>query len=124
VPIVLVQTRVGIESTPGFKDRLVNDVGERIENFKKAGYRIMEKPIREGAKDAADASQAGKVSSQAVGGGITAYYMEIPEDLYNKDQMDKQKEPDRIMSQIGHLDKVKEDVRRGEVVIEHKLVKE
>ena len=115
------QKRVGIEAAPGFKARLVNDEGDRIAAFEEAGYRKMNKPIRQGQKDAADASQVGKIASQAVGGGVTGYYMEIPKDLYKQDQMEKQKENDETMRQIGHLKDVAPSAERGEVVIDHEL---
>ena len=116
------QNRIGIKPTKGFKPRLVNEQnGERIAKFEKAGYRIMHKPIKDGRKDAADASQFGSVARQPVGGGEYATYMEIPEELYKADQAEKQLENDRTMRQIGHLKNVPKSVQRGEVVIEHEI---
>lgn len=114
------QKRIGVQVSPGFVGRLANDVDDRISKLQKAGYRMITRSnaVREGQKDAADASQLGNVASQSVGGGVTGYYMEIPEKHYREDQIAKQKENDRVMGEIGILDTIPKKARRGKLTLD------
>jgi len=111
------QKRIGIDKETDFYYRLVNDIDDRINSFKKAGYEIVSGKVRSGDKDAADAAQVGKIAAQQVGGGTEAYYMRIPLDIYNADQADKQSRIDRFEEDV-HLDTMKSSVQRGKIKIE------
>jgi len=114
------QKKIGIDVTPGFVGRLVNDVGDKISALEKGGYRKIYRSnsIRSGEKDASDASQMGKIACQSVGNGVTGYYMEIPQKFYDQDQKSKQVENDKTMSDIGALKDMPEKVQRGEFNME------
>jgi hypothetical protein len=114
------QKRIGIEPHPGFMQRCVNDEDNRIQALLEGGYRKIykSKGVRGGEKDAADASQMGEVACQPVGGGKMGYYMEIPIELWEKDQKDKLKASDEIMSQIGILNGIPKNAQRGRLTLE------
>lgn len=111
------QKRIGIRQEKGYKYRLVNDDGDRIANFKVAGYEPVDGRIREGEKDSQDASQMGKIARQSVGNGMEAIYMRIPQKLYDEDESLKQKEIDVRDEMIGT--EIPEHVRRGKVKIDY-----
>ena len=96
------QNRIGIDKEPGYHYRLVTDRdnGERIERFKRAGYEIVTGIDQPDGKNAQDPSQMGTVTRKSVGRGDIAYYMRIPQELFDEDQRDKQKRNDQIMKQI------------------------
>lgn len=77
------------EKREGFVRRYFNDVDDRIERAKAAGYT----PVLV-ESDASDPnmgpSQMGTVSAKSVGGGVRAVLMEIPEEFYQEDQAAKQ----------------------------------
>lgn len=82
---------------PGFVQRWVNDVDDRLSIFQDAGYTFV---LREDANTsdsrAQDPSQMGASVKKSVGNGVTAYLMEIPEDFYKEDQILKQQRNDEI----------------------------
>jgi hypothetical protein len=76
---------------PGYVRRVVNDVEDRIQRFKDAGYEIVQKKdLPSGDSRAGDASQMGMPVSKSVGNGVKAVLMEIPEEWYEEDQKAKQ----------------------------------
>lgn len=79
----------------GYVRRLVNDVDDRIERFKLAGWQPVEGESI-GDPHAGDASSLGSASTKSVGGGVKAMLMEIPRDLYEEDQRDKLKKVDTL----------------------------
>jgi hypothetical protein len=74
----------------GYVRRIVNDSenGQRIERFKLAGWSIVEDPKTQvGAPEVVNRNVSlGSGVSIAVGSGQRAVLMEIPKDLYDKDQ--------------------------------------
>jgi hypothetical protein len=78
----------------GFVRRIVNDVGNRIERFQKAGWQVVEDPdifIGEGVNNN---QTLGTGARKGVGGGITGVLMELPKEIYDEDQAAKQRELD------------------------------
>uniref|UniRef100_A0A6M3KP34 Uncharacterized protein n=1 Tax=viral metagenome TaxID=1070528 RepID=A0A6M3KP34_9ZZZZ len=94
------QRRLSIATEPGYHYHLVNDVDNRIERFKKAGYELVTGKVHDKGSNVEDPSQMGSVASHPVGKGVTGYYMRIPQEWYDQDQAEKQEENDRIMNQI------------------------
>lgn len=99
---------------PGFVRRFVNDVEDRIEIFKDAGYKIVTEPTKVGDKRAGTETPLGTPVRKSVGGGTVAVLMEIPEEFYNEDQMAKEakrKEMEQSMRQQtqkeGHYGEIK-----------------
>lgn len=75
---------------PGFVRRFVNDVKDRVQMFKDAGYSIVEDDIIVGDSKIGRASQLGSGVSSQVGNGVRSVLMEIPEEYYNEDDKEKQ----------------------------------
>lgn len=71
----------------GFQYRIVNDVKDRVEDFKDAGYEVVnDTNVKVGDKRVDRASEEGTVRRISVGDGATAVLMRIPEDWYHEDQ--------------------------------------
>jgi hypothetical protein len=83
---------------PGYVRRVVNDVDDRIQRFKDAGYEIVHGDETGGDPIAGAASKMGSAVNKPVGGGVTGVLMEIPEEYYHEDQAAKQAEIDKIES--------------------------
>ena len=77
---------------PNMVRRWVNNVDDRIEKFKLAGYTPVARKDVEIGDIAVDTGQATTTSivEKAVGGRVKAILMEIPKDLYEEDQRKKQ----------------------------------
>ena len=82
------------ESKPGFVRRLVNDTPGRIQAFLDAGYTIVQDGTEVGDYTTGQTS-VGTASTRQVGGGVQGVLMEIPEEYYNEDQKDKQRQVDK-----------------------------
>jgi hypothetical protein len=79
---------------PGFVRRVFNDSpgrSGRIDRAKLAGWTPVEDGTKLGDKLAGQATVVGSISAKPVGGGTYGVLMELPEDLYNADQLVKQK---------------------------------
>ena len=76
---------------PGFVYRFVNDVDDRIESFKEAGYDVVaDKDVAVGVKRVDRAGTEGSVKRVSVGGGVKGVLMRQREDFYTEDQADKE----------------------------------
>jgi len=74
----------------GFVYRWVNDVDNRITEFKQAGYdHVVDDSLDIGSDDVKQGSVVGKTISKSVGQGVTAYLMRIKEEWYKEDQQAK-----------------------------------
>lgn len=90
------------EERPGYIRRWVNDITGRVESFIRAGW----SPVVGKEQNISDnllqtESQLGSVVKKVVNKDPNAacryaVFMEIPEELYNEDQAEKQLENDRI----------------------------
>lgn len=83
------------EQRPGFVRRYVNDHDGRVDRFIEAGYTPVLKPGADtSAQRTGKPSLMGDVVRKSVGGGMHAVLMEIPQEWYDEDQKEKQKEVD------------------------------
>lgn len=80
----------------GYQRRFVNDTGDRIETFIEAGWSLVtDDEIRVGDRRAGLATKMGTPVSKNVGQGVTAYLMEIKQELYDERQAMKADAIDR-----------------------------
>lgn len=100
------------EKRDGFARRWVNDKDDRLQAMLDAGWDFVYKGEVEQVGDAHHAGEAsgqGSRVSKSVGDNITAYLMEIPEELYREDQAAKQRmvdatEADMVGEELkGHI---------------------
>jgi len=76
----------------GYEYRLVNDVGDRVQEFLDNGWEIVEKKdVRIGDKRLGTPTSAeGAAATASVGRGTTAFVLRIKEEWYKEDQAAKQ----------------------------------
>lgn len=76
-----------------FMYRWVNDVENRINMFLEGGWTLVDKAGKEvGSSDVESSNVVGSALSRGMGGGITAYLMRIPMELWLEDQERKERE--------------------------------
>lgn len=76
---------ISAPTRPGYRRRMVNDTPGRIDRMKELGYTIVEDNIEIGEQRAdTPSSDMGGSVTRPVGGGVTGYLMETPEDLYQE----------------------------------------
>lgn len=114
------QNRIAFEKRKGYHRHIVNDTkdGENIKSYLLAGYTFVTEKTGGGDARAGADTQIGAPVSRSVGGGIKAFLMEIPEELYNADQAEKQREIDEKEKAIKKLPKEFGSSGFGEVKIE------
>lgn len=75
---------------PGYEYRIVNDEGDRVEQFKAAGYDVVSaSDVTVGDRRITKASPEGTVAQVSVGGGMKAVVMRIKTEWYAEDQASK-----------------------------------
>lgn len=74
---------------PGYVYRLVNDVENRLADFKAAGYEVVTGDANVGDNEAGAASSLGSAVTKHVGNGTTAVLMRIKQEWYDEDQRKK-----------------------------------
>lgn len=75
---------------PGYEYRIVNDIDDRIEQFKEAGYELVaEDAAKVGDKRVNAASATGSVKEISVGQGTKAYLMRIKSEYFEEDKARK-----------------------------------
>lgn len=75
---------------PGFSYRVVNDVGDRIEQLKAIGYEIVEdSKVQVGDRRITNPTKEGSPVKVSVGGGLYGYVMRIPQEWKDEDQAKK-----------------------------------
>ena len=76
----------------GYHYRWVNDQGDKIYQFFRGGYEVVDRDYQEIQIDRRfqDTSWKHSALSQPVGDGIIAYCMRIPQELWEEDQIKKQ----------------------------------
>lgn len=127
-----IQKRTGLKDTePDRHYHLVKDVGDRISRFLKAGYRIEKKQTEDQLRGTYSADQITEHAIQDMGNGVNGYHMSTELETWKKDQKDKQRENDRIMSLIGKSGVAEKDAAgaqsgkyTGELDINRTIVKE
>lgn len=85
---------------PGFVRRFVNDVGDRIQMFKDAGWDIPDDITKVGDDKVGKPGFIGSGANPAVGGGQRAILMEIPEEFYTADRTESQAKITEVENQI------------------------
>ncbi len=88
------------EGRPGFVRRIVNNTPGRIQAFLDAGYTVVTDGTEVGDHATGLSSGVGSASTRQVGGGVEGVLMEIPIELYNEDQAEKQSQVDRTEQAI------------------------
>ncbi len=78
----------------GMRTRFVEDDGSRVEQFIDAGWKPVEGDIDTGGGQIGDFSLPGSIVTRGVGNNDINVLMEIPEELYMKDQRAKWRELD------------------------------
>jgi hypothetical protein len=103
---------------PGYEYRIVNDVGDRIQEFLDNGWELVKKQdVRIGDKRLGPASSEDSTAKASVGRGMTGYVLRIREDWYKEDQAAKQEAVDATESAMktdalnGNYGKL--DISRG-----------
>lgn len=82
---------------PGFVYRVVNDVGDRIEQLKAIGYEIVEDSgVQVGDRRIANPTKEGSPVKVSVGGGVQGYVMRIKQEWYDEDKAKKDAHVDNI----------------------------
>lgn len=82
---------------PGWQYRVVNDVGDRIEQLKAIGYEIVEdSKVQVGDRRIANPTKEGSPVKVSVGGGVQGYVMRIKQEWYDEDKAKKDAHVDNI----------------------------
>lgn len=99
---------------PAYEYRIVNDTGDRVEQFKSAGYEVVSaKDVTVGDRRVSQASAEGSAATVSVGGGTKAVVMRIKTEWFAEDQQRKQQDVDQteaatkadaLKGTYGHLD--------------------
>lgn len=101
---------------PGFVYRVVNDVGDRIEQLKAIGYEIVEDSnVQVGDRRIANPTKEGSPVKVAVGGGIQGYVMRIKQEWYDEDKAKKDAHVDNI--EKGLVRDAKEQTDYGKITV-------
>lgn len=76
---------------PSYEYRIVNDSGDRVQEFLDAGYEVVDSTsVRVGDKRVNSASSEGSISQISVGQGQKAFVLRIKKEWYAEDQAAKQ----------------------------------
>ena len=103
---------------PNYHYRIVNDVDDRIERLKIAGYEIAEEKVGIGDLGVENTNiSLGSGARMHVGKGVKAVLMKIPKEIYAEDQKAKQREIDKNEASIKRKLNSKDDGTYGDVEI-------
>lgn len=90
-----------IGKDPNFVYRIVNDVDDRVERFKQAGYDVVDiSESRMATQRVGQGTATGSIAEMPVGGGIRGVLMKIPKEWYEEDQKTKSDHLEAIESSI------------------------
>lgn len=84
------------DKDPEYEYRMVNDVGDRVENLKERGYEVVDKPVRVGDRRVATPGSEGSPITVSVGGGMKGVLMRQRKEFYEEDMADKQRYVDDL----------------------------
>jgi len=90
---------------PGFERRFINDVGDRVQTFKDAGWNVVDDGSKVGDDKAGKASPMGSMANPSVGGGQRGVLVEIPEELYKADRAESQAQITKVENEIRRKSK-------------------
>jgi hypothetical protein len=86
---------------PNFVYRIVNDSGDRIQQFLDAGYELVDaSTVQVGDKRVNAASPVGSKAQVSVGKGEKAFVMRISKEFYDEDQLAKKVYVDKLEQSI------------------------
>lgn len=85
---------------PGFVRRFINDKDDRIENFKNAGWSVVDEKTQIGDSKIGQAGAIGSSANAHVGSGQRAVLVEIPEKYYEEDRAASQAEITRVENEM------------------------
>jgi len=78
---------------PSYTYRIINDSGDRVQEFMDAGYELVEKDsVRVGDKRVNSATPEGSVSQVSLGQGQKGFVVRIRKEWYEEDQLRKQRQ--------------------------------
>ena len=104
-----------IGKSPEYVYRIVNDVDDRIDRFKAAGYEVVHtSEARLSSQRVGTGSEKGSVAEMPVGNGVNGVLMKIPKEWYDEDQAAKAA---RIDEAERHIKKPDLDGAYGEIKI-------
>ena len=84
---------------PNYEYRIINDSGDRVQEFMDAGYELVEKEsVRVGDKRVNSATAEGTVAQLSVGQGQKGYVVRIKKEWYDEDQAKKQRRVNELES--------------------------
>ena len=76
---------------PNYENRIINDSGDRVQEFLDAGYELVQKDsVRVGDKRVNSTTAEGSVAQLSVGQGQKGYVVRIKKEWYDEDQAKKQ----------------------------------
>jgi len=122
VPIAT-RNKLKAQAREGYHRRFFNDVDDRIAEAEAAGYEKVKGDVSTGDQHVGAGSKKGSCVAKSVGGGITAYLMEIPQEYYDEDQAAKQAKIDKKeMGMVKNINprEAGEDGTYGKVTIGRK----
>ncbi len=103
---------------PGFVRRFVNDIGDRIQMFKEAGWNTVADVNQVGDPKLGQASSIGSGANPHVGGGQRAVLMELPEEIYSADRAESQAKITKVENEMKRNSKAEgKDGLSGKVEI-------
>ncbi len=86
---------------PGYSYRIVNDAGDRIQQFLDAGYELVDATaVQVGDRRVNAATPEGSKAQVSVGKGDKAFVMRIKEEYYKEDQLAKQEHVNQLEQAI------------------------
>ncbi|CAB4132246.1 hypothetical protein UFOVP248_1, partial [uncultured Caudovirales phage] len=84
---------------PGYEYRIINDSGDRVQEFMDAGYELVSADsVRVGDKRVNSISPEGSKAQLSVGQGQKAFVVRIKKDWYDEDQAKKQERVNQLES--------------------------
>lgn len=102
---------------PGYTYRIVNDAGDRIQQFLDAGYELVEaSAVQVGDRRINAATPEGSKAQVSVGKGDKAYVMRIRDEWYQEDQSAKQahvNELEQSIKRVPGADYGSVEIKRG-----------
>lgn len=82
---------------PGYEYRIINDSGDRVQEFLDAGYEVVDKDsVRVGDKRVNSSSSEGSVKQISVGQGQKGFVVRIRKEWYEEDQLKKQRQVNEL----------------------------
>lgn len=104
---------------PGYVYRIVNNVGDRVEMFKNAGYELVKATdVAVGDRRVDSASAEGSIATVSVDAtGTKAYVMRIPQEWYEDDQRAKQAQVDELEQSMRNEALSKNELKSGKLEI-------